>query len=385
MTRIPSTTQKTPRVGFLINPIAGMGGRVGLKGTDGVVDEAKALGAKLVAPLRAIQFLEAFRRFNARNLVLEWVTCPEPMGAKELIEAGINPEIIPMDLDMETTADDTKKAIDLFRDREVQLIVFVGGDGTARDILDAFGDSDQLPVLGVPAGVKMYSGIFAFSAEAAASVLVDWLTGDTQVENFEIMDADEAAIRQDEFAIKLHGYLQGPLVPARMQGAKLSSPETVNERENQEAIARTIIEDMVEDDSYILGPGSTVRVVAQLLGVEKTLLGVDLYQKGKIHLDVNEQQLLELIPDFLHAWIIVSPIGNQGMLLGRGNQQISPNIIKRIPAEQILIIATHSKVNSLVDRGLHIDTGDPEVDKILSKYLRVLVDYRTWRMMKVSS
>jgi len=199
------------------------------------------------------------------------------------------------------------------------------------------------------------------------------------------MDADEAAIRQDEFAIKLYGYLQGPLVPARMQGAKLSSPETVNELENQEAIARTIIEDMVEGDWYILGPGSTVRVVAQELGVDKTLLGVDLYHNGETHLDVNEKQLLELIPDFLHAWIIVSPIGNQGMVLGRGNQQISPNIIKRIPTEQILIIATHSKVNSLVERGLRIDTGDPEIDKSLSKYLRVLVDYRTWRMMKVTS
>ncbi|MDO8056513.1 MAG: ATP-NAD kinase family protein [Candidatus Hermodarchaeota archaeon] len=382
---MPSKTRKTPRVGFLINPIAGMGGRVGLKGTDGVVEEAKALGAQLVAPQRAIQFLKAFLRFSAKNLAVEWVTCPEPMGAKELIEAGITPEIIPLDLDIETDADDTKKAVELLREREVQLIVFVGGDGTARDILDALGDVDQLPVLGVPAGVKMYSGIFAFSPEAAAGVLADWLMGDTQLESFEIMDSDEAVIRQDEFAIKLHGYLQGPLVPARMQGAKLSSPETINEHENQEAIARTIIEDMVEGDSYILGPGSTVRVVAQLLGVEKTLLGVDLYHDGKIHLDVNEQQLLELIPDFLHAWIIVSPIGNQGMVLGRGNQQISPNIIKRIPAEQILIIATHSKVNSLVDRGLHIDTGDPAVDKILSKYLRVLVDYRTWRMMKVSS
>ena len=305
--------------------------------------------------------------------------------AKELIEIGISSEIIPLDLDVETKADDTKRAIELLREREVKLIVFVGGDGTARDILDALGDTDQIPILGVPAGVKMYSGIFAFSPEAAAGVLMDWLTGETQLENFEIMDADEAAIRQDEFAIKLYGYLEGPLVPARMQGVKLSSPETVNERDNQEAIARTIIEDMVEGDWYILGPGSTVRVLAQQLGVEKTLLGVDVYRNGKIHLDVNEKQLLELIPDFLHAWIIVSPIGNQGMVLGRGNQQISPNIIKRIPTEQILIIATHSKVNSLVERGLHIDTGDPEVDKNLSKYLRVLVDYRTWRMMKITS
>ncbi|MFX1300967.1 MAG: ATP-NAD kinase family protein, partial [Promethearchaeota archaeon] len=173
-------------------------------------------------------------------------------------------------------------------------------------------------------------------------------------------------------------------VPARMPGAKFTSPTTVNERENQEAVARTIIEDMVEGDTYILGPGSTVRAVAELLGIEKTLLGVDIYQKGTVHLDVNEQQLLELVPDFLHAWIIVSPIGNQGMLFGRGNQQISPNIIRRIPPEQILVVATHSKIGSLAERGLHVDTGDSDINKLLSGYIRVLVDYRTWRMVKIT-
>lgn len=381
---MPNSAATPHRIGFLINPIAGMGGRVGLKGTDGVVDEARRRGAQPITAFRATQFLNAFLRLNTKNFPIEWVTCPEPMGARVLIEVGITPEVIPMDLNFETDAEDTKKAVKLLCEREVQLIVFVGGDGTARDILDALDERHQVLVMGVPAGVKMYSGIFAFSPEAAAGVVMDWLTGDTLEEPFEIMDADETAIRQDQFSIKLYGYLRGPLVPARMQGAKLSSPETVNERENQEAIARTIVEDMIEGDYYILGPGSTVRVVAEELGVEKTLLGVDLYRDGKVHLDLNESQLIELIPDFLHTWVVISPIGNQGMILGRGNQQISPNIIKRIPPEQILIIATHSKVNSLADRGLHIDTGDPEVDKILSKYLRVLVDYRTWRMMKVT-
>ena len=230
----------------------------------------------------------------------------------------------------------------------------------------------------------MYSGIFAVSPEAAAGVVVDWLKGETTVEPFEIMDANEEAIRSDQFAIELYGYLHGPLVPARMPGAKFTSPTTVNERENQEAEARTISEDMVEGDTYILGPGSTVRAVAEQLGIEKTLLGVDLYQKGEVHLDVNEQQLLGLVPDFLHTWIIVSPIGNQGMLFGRGNQQISPNIIRRIPPEQILVVATHSKIGSLAERGLHVDTGDSDIDKVLSGYIRVLVDYRTWRMVKIT-
>jgi predicted polyphosphate/ATP-dependent NAD kinase len=230
----------------------------------------------------------------------------------------------------------------------------------------------------------MYSGIFAYSPEAAARVVADWLEGATQEESFEVMDADEEAIRGDQFSVKLYGFLQGPLVPARMQGSKMTSPSTVDEKDNQEAVARTLVEDMIEGDTYILGPGSTVQTFAQVLGVEKTLLGVDVYIGGKIHLDVNEQQLINLVPDFLHAWIIVSPIGNQGMLFGRGNQQISPNIIRRIPPEQILVIATHSKIASLAEGGLHVDTGDPEIDKILSGFIRVLVDYRTWRMVNVT-
>lgn len=361
-----------------------MGGRVGLKGTDGMVEEAQRLGAEPISSNRAVQFLQALLRSNTNNIEIEWVSCPEPMGTRELLEAGITPEVVPMDLDEVTQAADTVKAVENFVDREIDLLIFVGGDGTARDIFDALDENTEMLVLGVPAGVKMYSGIFAYSPEAAARVVINWLRGETQVETFEIMDADEAAIRGDQFAVKLYGFLRGPLVPARMQGSKMTSPTTVDEQDNQEAVARTLIEDMVKGDAYILGPGSTVRTFAKMLGVEKTLLGVDVYLNGEIHLDVNEQQLIEVVPDFLHAWIVVSPIGNQGMLFGRGNQQISPNIIRRIPPEQILVIATHSKIASLADRGLHVDSGELEVDKMLSGFIRVLVDYRTWRMVNVS-
>ncbi|MFX1317802.1 MAG: ATP-NAD kinase family protein [Promethearchaeota archaeon] len=378
------SSDKAHRIGFLINPIAGMGGRVGLKGTDGVVKQAQMMGAEPIAPLRAAQFVNTFLRLYRDKPEANWITCPEPMGARILIEAGITPEVVPMELFKTTTDADTKRAVELFVEREVEILVFVGGDGTARDILDVLGKNAEVLVLGVPAGVKMYSGIFAYSPEAAARVLIDWLMGETQIETFEIMDADEEAIRSDEFVVTLYGFLQGPLVPARMQGSKMTSPTTVDERDNQDAVARTLLEEMVEGDTYILGPGSTVRAFAKILGVEKTLLGVDVYQQGDVHLDVNEEQLLKLVPDFLHAWIVVSPIGNQGMLFGRGNQQISPNIIRKIPPEQIIVIATHSKIASLAEQGLHVDTGDPEVDKMLSGFVRVLVDYRTWRMVNVN-
>jgi predicted polyphosphate/ATP-dependent NAD kinase len=274
------TSHRRPqlRIGFLINPIAGMGGRVGLKGTNGMVEEARRLGAKPVASSRASQFLQALLRLFPEITHVVWVSCPEPMGSQELLEAGITPEVIPMDLDEVTHAKDTRKAVELFVEREVDLLIFVGGDGTARDIFDVLGQNADMLVLGVPAGVKMYSGIFAYSPETAAGVVMDWLEGETQEEAFEIMDADEEAIRSDRFAVKLYGFLRGPLVPARMQGSKITSPTTVDEQENQEAVARTIIEDMVEGDAYILGPGSTVRALANALGIEKTLLGVDIYQ-----------------------------------------------------------------------------------------------------------
>jgi predicted polyphosphate/ATP-dependent NAD kinase len=382
---VPNSHDKLKCIGFLINPIAGLGGRVGLKGTDGVADEARSKGAKPVAPHRALTFLRRVSKRLTTPKKIRWITCPPPMGAEELNAVDLQVEVLPLKLGEQTSAADTKLAVQRFLDKGVQLIVFVGGDGTARDILDVVADNPSVLVLGVPAGVKMYSGIFAFSPEAAAQVVVDWIEGETQVQDFEIMDADEEAIREDQFMVKLYGYLKGPLVPARMQGSKLVTPDSIDERQNQEAVARTVIEDMKDGGSYIFGPGTTVKTIADLLGVEKTLLGVDLYQGGEMVLDVNEQQLLEMVPDFLNAWIVVSPIGHQGMLLGRGNQQISPNIIRKIPPEQIIVVATQSKVNNLAERGLHVDTGDTEIDRLLSGYIRVLVDYRTWRMIKVNS
>jgi predicted polyphosphate/ATP-dependent NAD kinase len=362
-----------------------MGGRVGLKGTDGVAEEARRRGAKPVAPERAQLFLTSLVKETPAATKLRWLTCPAPMGAQTLKHARLPHEVLSMKIGKLTTAADTRAAVQAFVEHHVDLIVFVGGDGTARDVLDALRDANKVLVLGIPAGVKMYSGIFAFSPEAAAGVVASWLEGETQSEAFEVMDVDEQAVRADRLAIRLYGYLHGPLVPARMQGGKALMPDTVDEEENQEAVARTVVESMVPDDWYILGPGSTVRAVANQLGIPKTLLGVDLYKSGRVIQDVNEERLVKEITDFLHAWIVVSPIGNQGILFGRGNQQISPAIIRRIPPEQLIAIATHSKVAGLAERGLHVDTGDPEVDRLLVGYVRVLVDYRTWRMMKVTT
>jgi len=217
----------------------------------------------------------------------------------------------------------------------------------------------------------------------AAEVVKAFSEGAVQLMDFEIMDADENAIRRDRFSVRLYGFLKGPFVPMRLQGSKQVSPETLDEHENQMAVARFIVENMDTDGIYILGPGTTIKCVADLLGVEKTLLGVDIYRDKAVMKDVNERKIMQEIKDFQNTWIIVSPIGRQGMLFGRGNQQITPEIIRRVGKERIIATATKNKIQGIEGGILRVDTGDLEIDDLLRGYMKVVTDYREWRLMKV--
>jgi predicted polyphosphate/ATP-dependent NAD kinase len=372
------------KVGFVVNPIAGMGGRVGLKGTDNVLKEAIARGAKPTAPERAIEFLHKLKE-NFEDRKIEVLTCPGIMGANEAKSASFSVQVLPMKIERETSAEDTKKAINLLTAVGVDLIVFVGGDGTAKDIFDAIQGSHETLVLGVPSGVKMYSGIFAINPSDAAEVVLALAKKQAEIADFEVMDADEKVIRSDTFSVKLHGLLKGPFLPAYIQGSKHISPETVHEKENQMAIARFIIEEMQPTATYILGPGTTVKCIAELLSIEKTVLGVDIYKKGKVILDVEEKRILKEAEtqNWQNIWVILSPIGRQGILLGRGNQQISPEIIKRIGKQHIIVAATRNKLQSIEGNVLRVDTGAAEVDKMLRGYIKVITEYREWRLMPI--
>jgi predicted polyphosphate/ATP-dependent NAD kinase len=229
----------------------------------------------------------------------------------------------------------------------------------------------------------MYSGIFTVDPSEAAEVVKAFIEGTAQVMDFEIMDADESAIRQDHFSVRLYGFIKGPFVPLRLQGSKQVSPETLDEYENQMAVAKFIVEDMDEKGTYILGPGTTVKCIADLLKVEKTVLGVDIYQNRTIIKDVNERKIIEAIKDFKNAWIILSPIGRQGMLFGRGNQQITPEMIKQVGKERIIVAATKSKIQGIEGGFLRVDTGDVKTDKMLRGYIKVATDYWEWRLMQV--
>jgi len=370
------------KMGFVVNPIAGMGGKVGLKGTDRMSKDAAALGAKPISPARAVDFLRRLKELELTARI-DLITCPGVMGNDEATKADLKARVLSMQREKETSADDTKSAVKLMAQQEVDLIAFVGGDGTARDVLDALRGADSIPVLGVPSGVKMYSGVFAASPRDAADIVGDFLNGSTQLMDFEVMDADEEAIRSDRLKVSLYGFLKGPYVPMRFLGSKQISPETVDEHESQVAAARFIVEEMSPVATYILGPGTTTKCVADLLGIEKTLLGVDLYQHKVVVKDVNEQKILRTIKDWSKTWIILSPIGRQGMLLGRGNLQISPEIVKRVGKDHLIVVATKSKIQGIEGGVLRIDTGDPEVDKMLRGYIKVATDYREWRLMEI--
>jgi predicted polyphosphate/ATP-dependent NAD kinase len=263
---------------------------------------------------------------------------------------------------------------------DANLLVFCGGDGTARDILEVV--NTNIPVLGVPTGVKMHSAVFAVDPKAAARIAVNFLLGQLPLKEAEVMDVDEEAFREGRVSAGLYGYLLVPYEPNLIQEAKMASPITESEMRNQAAIAIHVIESMMPDVIYIIGPGTTTRTIGDLLDAKKTLLGVDLFcNKELIAKDVNEKQILDRIRGRT-AQIIVTPIGGQGFIFGRGNQQISPEVIRRVGLDKMVVIATEGKLRSL--KSLRVDTGDPSLDSALrGRFLKVITDYRTEHVMRV--
>ena len=355
---------KTKRkIGFIVNPIAGMGGSVGLKGTDGKVYKlALKLNAKPVAPIKALNFLN---RLKAVKGAIELLTYPREMGENEAKQANLDFKVLGS-IGEETTAEDTKRAAKDMLEAGVELIVFVGGDGTARDICEVIGDS--LPVLGVPAGVKMHSSVFAVNARAAAEVVIEFVRRALPLELREVMDVDEEAFRENRLSAKLYGFMKVPVKSDLVQSTKVATTEF----DNQIEIARYVAELMEPDVVYVIGPGTTTKAIADYMGFEKTLLGVDVVLNGKtIVKDANEKQILSSIKG-RKAKVIVTPIGGQGFIFGRGNQQISAEVLKILGKENIIVVSTRKK---LAQTGfLRVDVNE-EVDSALKGEIEVIVGY----------
>ena len=381
-TRLISVTsqQSTPTktVGFIINPVAGMGGAVGLKGTDGkeIQNKAIALGAKPVASAKAEIFLS---NLSAEKKHIKFLVGAGEMGEFQAEKLGFACQVVG-EAKTQTSPKDTQNIALKMKKSNVDLLVFCGGDGTTRDILRAVGLS--VPVLGVPTGVKMHSAVFAITPQAAARVTNRFLFDGLPLREAEVMDVDEQAFREGHVSAELYGYVLSPFEPHLIQGNKMESPITVDEVQNQAAIAIYIIEEMKPDILYIVAPGTTTRTISDLLDQKKTLLGVDLFQNKQIILhDVGEKQILQTLKGKA-ATIIVTPIGGQGFIFGRGNQQISPKVIREVGLDNIVVIATKSKLDRL--ESLKVDTGDSDLDRqFRTRGIRVVTDYKTIKEMPI--
>ena len=366
-------------IGLIVNPIAGMGGSVGLKGTDGsdILDEAMKRGANPVAADRCIRTLASLKRLVPSTRM---ITCPGDMWEKESLAVKIPFELLPLSRKERTSADDTKLAAKQLEGKGLKFILFAGGDGTARDISLAI--DARIAVLGIPCGVKNYSAVFATSPESAGTLAAAFVRGEVVAIESEVLDFDEDQMRKGIINTTIRGVLRVPSSKRFLQNAKLPS-QAEDEEIEQEALAKFVVEEINPEFQYVLGPGSTTRKIAQLLGVEKTLLGVDvLYGRKIMGKDVTGPELEELVST-RRTKLIITPIGGQGYILGRGNQQLTPTVIRKIGRENIVIVCTRTKFANLADRRFLVDTGEKQLDEELRGYWRAVVGYGEFAIVKV--
>lgn len=356
------------KIGLIINPISGMGGKVGLKGTDNLADLAARLGGEPISLRKAREALESIDRGSD----IFFVTCSGDMGENVLGKMRFAFEVI-YDPPEKTTAEDSKKAAMKMLVSGIDLLLFSGGDGTAKDIVSAV--DKKIPILGIPAGVKIFSPVFCVTPKDCGRILSTF----TETSVKEVLDIDEEAYRRNELNITIKGEALVPVSPEVQCGKETSSSVDAKME-----IAERIIDDLraeKKDVLCIIGPGTTTMEVKKMLGIEGTLLGVDAVMNGDlVRKDASEKDLLEALLKFDgKVVIIVSPIGSQGFIFGRGNQQISPAVIRK--ADEIMVIASPDKLECTPV--LHVDTGDPELDQKLRGYVKVLSGYHDFKMMKV--
>jgi predicted polyphosphate/ATP-dependent NAD kinase len=362
-------TQMTLTLGIIVNPMAGIGGATGLKGSDGAETVAEALrrGARPQASARAARALQSLVGKDVR--VLCWGGA---MGEDSVRAAGL-PAVVSGMATTESSPEDTRQAARAMLAEGVDLLVFAGGDGTARDICDVVGLS--IPVLGIPAGCKMHSGVYAVNPEAAGRLLAQLVDGGlVGVAEMEVRDIDEQAFRQGVVKARHYGEMRVPVDARFVQQVKCGGRE--NDSLDQVELAAYLAERVVDEQSiWLMGSGSTVAEVMHQLGLPNTLLGVDVIQGGRVlAADVSAAQIPALIGD-QPAKALLTVIGGQGHLFGRGNQQFSPAVIRQLGRSNLVVAATRNKLATLEGRPLLVDTGDPELDRALCGLVPVIAGY----------
>jgi predicted polyphosphate/ATP-dependent NAD kinase len=383
---MPGPVATPRRIGLVVNPIAGMGGRVGLKGTDGEAALALALrrGASPAAPIRARRALA--RLASCAALPPRVLAAPGAMGAQLASEAGLEVSPTGPERAGPTAAADTRAAAAEMLRQGVELVLFAGGDGTARDVHDAIGT--RLPLVGVPAGVKMHSGVFASSPEAAGAATAAYLNdpGAVPLHAADVADVDEDALRAGRVTTRLHGSALVPREPTLLLGAKAAArPASADAA--LDALCAEIAGALPAGRLHLLGPGTTTARILAPLGLGGTLLGVDAVRDGAlVGEDLDERGLLALLDAHgQDVQLLLGVVGGQGALLGRGNQQLSPRVLRRVGRERIRVVAAADKLLALDPPTLRVDTGDPDLDRALAGHVRVDVAPGRTIVMKVST
>ena len=375
------------KIGFVVNPFAGIGGAVALKGSDGkdIVALALSRGAIPQAETRAkiamgqVSSTNDFTIFTAAGSmgenVLSTLNLPYNVLSKTDEQA----------VDAQTTAEDTKNVIRLFVEKAVDFIVFAGGDGTARDVLDVLSNEfhSSIPVIGIPAGVKIHSAVYAVTPLSAGELINLILSGQPMsLHDARVMDLDEQAFREGKVVARCYGYLSVPVDDTRMQLIKQGGLN--HQQIALQDIATDIIESMESDVFYLVGSGSTTAEIMNQLFLENTLLGIDIVcNQQLIASDVDEKTILQTIKN-QPAKIIVTVIGGQGHVFGRGNQQLSAKVIEQIGQENIIIVASNEKLRSLNKRPMIADTGDTDLDKQLAGLYPVISGYQQKTLYKLN-
>ncbi|QBY05212.1 ATP-NAD kinase [Thalassotalea sp. HSM 43] len=370
------------KLGFLVNPVAGIGGSVGLKGSDGIdtPQKALALGAKPKANLRAALALEVLVPYQDR---IKIYTASGDMGESCAKQLGFDVEVVYHTDNAQTTPQDSEQLVQLLQQQGVDLLLFAGGDGTARNVSHQV--DGYFPVLGIPAGCKIHSGVYALTPSAAGRVVEQMVNNElVSFTDADVMDIDEQAFRSGVVKARRYGEMQIPSQLQYIQAVKAGGKES-DELLLMDIAAHVI--ELMEEQLFIIGSGSTVAAVMDELALDNTLLGVDLVQEQELlAIDVIESQIMQSIEQAEHGVkLVITVIGGQGHIFGRGNQQLSPRVIRAIGKENIIVVATKAKLQGLEQRPLIVDTGDKQLDAELSGYIPVITGFHDQVLYPVAS
>lgn len=374
------------KLGLIINPYAGIGGALALKGSDGAATRARALamGAQQPAPLRT---KVALQELASCGKDVHIYTAAGEMGEALATALGFPVTVVYPCAQQQTEASDTEAAAEAILQAAVDVLVFAGGDGTARNICSVIGE--HLPVLGIPAGCKIHSGVYAVTPQAAGRLMGQLAMGVmVSVREADVMDIDEVAFRAGTVKARRYGVMRVPDAIEYVQRVKIGGREC--EQMVLSDIAADVTEQMQPQDLYIMGSGSTVAAIMDELGLDNSLLGVDVVRDGQLLArDQTASQLLALAQQHLQlsashtVRLVITLIGGQGHIFGRGNQQLSPALIRLIGVDNIVLVATKTKLATLQGRPLIADTGDRELDQSLAGLVPITTGYRDQVLYRV--